>query len=463
VLIGSGKGFGTGPNDKTPAIHPVAPQGYPYIVTLMSGRFFLVDAREPGQLGAMTRTVLAVSKYKPNMVEDPDDAPKPGSNPVPSRLGDPSPIKHILYIIKENRTYDQLFGDLTRNGNPYGNGDPRLTLFGEEVTPNHRQLARDYVLLDNLYASGEVSVDGHHWSNGAYVPDYMQRTWPQQYSDKGTPRLLPSLAETPSGRIWDRVRQAGLSYKTYYYHTKDRTNPAWNKARDDGVRDYQAVDIFIDEFRQMEKAGTVPRFMVMALSEDHTKGTRPGVCTPKACVASNDIGIGKIVEAVSKSSLWKEFAIFIIEDDAQNGPDHVDSHRTVGLVVSPYTRNTGVDHTHYTTTSMLRTIELILGVQPMSQFDAAATPMYAAFHLRADVAPYTLRMPTTDLNAINVETQESDLLAAIDYSEPDQLSLAQEIALNQAIWRTIKGTVPYPGAVRRFGYGPDLDDEPKRP
>jgi len=460
VLIGSGKGFGTGPNDKTAAIDSVAPKGYPYIVTLMSGRFFLVDAREPAELGAMTRTVFTVSKYKPHMVEDPDDAPRPGSNPVPSRLGDPSPIKHVLYIIKENRTYDQLFGDLTRNGKPYGNGDPRLTLFGEDVTPNHRQLAREYVLLDNLYASGEVSVDGHHWSNGAYVPDFMQRTWPQQYSDKGTPRLFPSLAETPSGRIWDRVRQAGLGYRTYYYHTRDRRSAAWAKAREDGVRDYQAVDIFIDEFHQMEQAGTVPSFMVMALSEDHTKGTRPGVCTPKACVASNDIGIGKIVEAISKSSLWKQFAIFIIEDDAQNGPDHVDSHRTVGLVISPYTRNTGVDHTHYTTTSMLRTIELILGVEPMSQFDAAATPMYGAFHRRADVTPYALRMPATDLNAINREAPESDLLAAIDYSEPDQLSLAQEIALNQAIWRSVKGNVPYPGAVRRFGYGPDRDDEP---
>ena len=161
----------------------------------------------------------------------------------------------------------------------------------------------------------------------------------------------------------------------------------------------------------MERTGTVPSFMVMALSEDHTKGTRPGVCTPKACVASNDLGIGKIVEAVSASSLWKEFAIFIIEDDAQNGPDHVDSHRTVGLVVSPYTRNTGVDHTHYTTTSMLRTMELILGATPMSQFDAAATPMYAAFHDGPDVTPYHSRTPATDLDAKNPPAKEPPLLA----------------------------------------------------
>jgi hypothetical protein len=233
----------------------------------------------------------------------------------------------------------------------------------------------------------------------------------------------------------------------------------WADARAKGVRDYQAVDIFIREFHEMERAGTVPSFMVMALSEDHTKGTRPGVCTPMACVASNDLGIGKIVEAVSASSLWKEFAIFIIEDDAQNGPDHVDAHRTVGLIASPYTRNTGVDHTHYTTTSMLRTMELILGATPMSQFDAAATPMYAAFHVAADVTPYHPRTPATNLDAKNAPATEPPLLRSIDYSEPDQLSLAQEIALNQAIWRTVKGNVPYPGAVRRFGSTPAIEDD----
>jgi hypothetical protein len=229
-------------------------------------------------------------------------------------------------------------------------------------------------------------------------------------------------------------------------------NAEWADARSKGVRDYVAVDIFIKEFHEMERAGTMPGFMVMALSEDHTKGTRAGVCTPKACVASNDLGIGKIVDAVSHSALWNQFAIFIIEDDAQNGPDHVDAHRTVGLVVSPYTRNQGVDHTHYTTTSMLRTMELILGATPMSQFDAAATPMYGAFHLRPDTASYSARKPTTDLDAKNAAASEPPLLRSIDYSEPDQLSLAQEIALNQAIWRSIKGNVPYPGAVRRYGF-----------
>jgi hypothetical protein len=233
----------------------------------------------------------------------------------------------------------------------------------------------------------------------------------------------------------------------------------WAAARAKRVRDYEAVDIFIREFKDMERSGTVPSFMVMALSEDHTTGTRPGAFTPKAAVASNDLGVGKIVEAISSSSLWKEFAIFIIEDDAQNGPDHVDAHRTVGLVVSPYTRNSGLDHTHYTTTSMLRTMELILGAEPMTQFDAAATPMYRAFHAKPDPTPYKALTPATDLQARNPQVIQPALLRDIDFSEPDQLSLAQEIALNQAIWHSIKGRQPYPGAVRRFGFTAAEDED----
>lgn len=458
LAVGSGKGFGTGPNANTDKIDPIAPKGYPYIVTLMKGTIAVVDARDRKALEEMTDTVRSVSKYRPGVAQKPLGAPKPGTNPVPSRLGDPSPIRHVLYVIKENRTYDQLFGDLTKDGKPYGNGDPKLTLFGEDAAPNHRQLAREFVLLDNLYASGEVSVDGHHWSNGAYVPDFMQRTWPQQYSGKAGFRLSPALAKTPNDRLWDQARRKGLSYRTYYYHTTDRQNEEWAKARADGVRDYQAIDIFIKEFKEFERKGTMPRLMVMALSEDHTKGTRPGAHTPKACVASNDWALGKLVETVSRSPLWGRFAIFVIEDDAQNGPDHVDAHRTVCLVVSPYTRNAGIDSTHYTTTSVLRTIELILGLEPMSQFDASATPMYRAFRNKPDLTPYTCRKPATDLHAINPPRKESALLRAIDFSEPDRLSLAQEIELNKAIWRSVKGDEPYPGAVRRYGIG-SIDED----
>ena len=460
LLIGSSKGYGTGPNDKEDKIDPVAPKGYPYIVALLSGFVSKVDVSNPKELKEMTETVLEVSKYKPKMEDNPDQAPAKGSSAIPSKPGVPSPIKHVLYIIIENRTYDQVLVDLKKDGKQYGNGDPRLTLFGADTAPNHQQLAKEFVLFDNLYASGEVSVDGHEWSNGAYVPDFMQRTWPQQYSGKGTPRLTPELSAHPRGRIWEQMRDAGLSYRTYYYHTKDHMNEAWAGARKKGVRDYEAVNIFINEFKEMEQKGTVPNFMVMALSEDHTRGVTPGAFTPKACVASNDWGIGKIVEAISHSSLWKEFAIFIIEDDAQNGPDHVDAHRTVALAVSPYTRNAGIDSTMYTTTSVLRSIELILGAAPMSQFDAAATPMYKAFGNKPDLSPYSALRPAIDLMAKNPATKQSALLSSIDFSEPDQMNLAQEIALNRAIWHSVKGNSPYPGAVRRFGFGgPEMEED----
>ncbi|MFZ4507576.1 MAG: hypothetical protein ACOYON_07765 [Fimbriimonas sp.] len=451
LLAAAGKGYGTGPNGNTDKIDPIAPKGYPYIVELLSGLLTKVDVPSGAALDLMTKRVRELSPYRDGVVEKPLTAPKPGTNPIPSRLGDPSPIKHVLYIIKENRTYDQMFGDLKKNGKPYGNGDPKLTLFGEDVAPNHRQLALDYVLQDNFYASGEVSVDGHHWSKGAYVPDFMQRTWPQQYSGKGAPRLSLELSSTPSGFIWDQVRRAGKTYRTYYYHTADRRSDAWAAARAKNERDYKAVDIFIEEFKKFEEQKNMPDFMVMALSEDHTSGTRPGAFTPQASVASNDYGLGKLVETISKSSYWSKFAIFVLEDDAQNGPDHVDAHRTVSLVISPYTRNAGNDRTHYTTTSTVRTIELILGLQPMSQFDAAATPMYRSFRMTPDLTPYVAQRPKTDLDAKNPPAKEAPLLAAIDFSEPDQLTLSQEIALNEAIWRSVKGKVPYPGAVRRFG------------
>lgn len=461
LITGCGKGVGTGPNGNTDKIDPVAPQGYPYIVTLLKGTLQTTPLQNDAQLRAATNSVLELSAYKTGNINRPNSAPKPGSNPIPSKTGDPSPIKYVLYIIKENRTYDQLFGDLKRNGKQYGNGDPKLTLFGQDIAPNHRQLVQDYVLLDNFYASGEVSVDGHHWTKGAYVPDFMQRTWPQQYSGKGAPRLTEKLSVPPNGYIWDTIRRANKSYRTYYYHTQDRQSEAWAEARRNRERDYKAVDIFIKEFREFETKGTMPNFMILALSEDHTSGTRPGAFTPQACVASNDLGLGKIVETISNSKLWDKFAIFVVEDDAQNGPDHVDAHRTVCLAISPYTRNRGIDSTHYTTTSLVRTIGLIMGAQPLTQHDAAATPLYKAFRNTPILTPYRALTPNTDLLAINPPRATDPSVDAIDFSEPDQLDIIQEQALNRDIWHAIKGkSIPYPGITRRFGAPkPGTDDD----
>ncbi len=476
LFIGSGKGLGTGPNPvETLPADTVSPKGFPYIASLLKGVLSTVLLPDENRLAAYTKQVYKNTPYTSDtLLTTPNRAPKPGSSPIPSRVGDKSPIKYVLYIIKENRTYDQVFGDFKdKNGKPRGMGDPNLCLFGEDVTPNHHKLAREYVLLDNLYANGEVSVDGHHWSNGAYVPDFMQRTWPSQYGGKGTPPLTPELSATPAGRLWDLCARAKVPYRTYYYHTKDNQSAEWAAARRKGVRDYLAVDIFIKELAGFEKTGEMPNFMIMALSEDHTKGTRPGVPTPKAAVASNDVGIGKIVEACSKSRFWKEMAIFIIEDDAQNGPDHIDAHRTVALAVSPYTRRGGkVDSTFYSTVSLLRTMELILGLPPMSQYDAAATPLYAAFTDKPDFTPYTAAPAKIDLNAVNSRTAYgANTSLALNFTAPDMLTVADEDALNRVLWHSIKGAkTPYPALVRRplfHGTGHplasgDADDEEEK-
>lgn len=466
LFIGSSKGIGTGPNASPDGgkIDPVAPKGYPYIVTLLKGVLSVVDMPNPKQLADYTKQVYANCPYTADSMKlQPKNAPRPGSNAIPSKVGDPSPIKHVLYIIKENRTYDQVFGDMTdKNGKPIGNGDPNLCLFGEKITPNHHALAREFVLLDNLYADGEVSVDGHHWSNGAYVTDAMQRFWTAQYGGKGAPPIRygdfgDPLAATPAGRIWDMVEKAGKTYRTYYYHVDKNRSDEWAKARRSNVRDYNAVDIFIKDVAQWEQNGQMPNFMVMALSEDHTSGTRPGAFTPQACVASNDLGLGKIVEACSKSKYWKEMAIFVIEDDAQNGPDHVDAHRTVALVISPYTKRGAVDSTFYSTCSLLRTMELILGANPMSQYDAAATPLYNSFTNKPNLTPYVCRPAQIDLEVKNQATAYgAERSLAFDFSEVDLLTTDDEDALNRILWHSIKGAeVPYPGIVRRPLFAPE--------
>ena len=326
---------------------------------------------------------------------------------MPTKVGDPSPIKHVIYIIKENRTYDQVFGDMADS-----NADPSLVMFGEEISPNHHQLARDFVLLDNLYCNGQVSRDGHPWSTMAYNTDYVARDWTLTYSGREGVEDDEDgdLANAPSGYIWDACARAGLTYRSYGEYGRRVSQPDGSvrvegavpgltghmcpdygvpKAPGQRSRDTDNVEIFLKEFREFEKQGNLPKFIVMSLGEDHTSGTSPGAFTPEACVASNDLALGRLVEAVSHSKYWPETAIFVIEDDAQNGPDHVDAHRTIGLVISPYTKRKTLDSTQYTTVSMLRTIELILGLAPLSQYDAAANPMFGSFTDKADLTPYT--------------------------------------------------------------------------
>jgi hypothetical protein len=422
----------------------------------------IVPAPDDKALAAYTETVYRNCPYSDRLLTD---APHPEKTAIPTRVGEPSPIKHVIYIIKENRTYDQVFGDLTR-----GNGDPSLVMFGEKVTPNHHALAEEFVLLDNLYCNGHVSADGHPWSTMAYNTDYLAKNWALTYSrregidddDEG------DLARAPSGYLWDACARNNLTYRSYgeygarvsqpdgSFRMEGRvpglvghTSPDYGIVKTGkSVRDTDRVESFLKEFAEYDRDGNLPRFIVMSLGEDHTTGTTPGTYTPEACVASNDLALGRLVEAVTHSKSWPETAIFVIEDDAQNGPDHVDAHRTVGLVISPYTRRHALDSTQYSTASMVRTIELILGLPPLSQYDAAARPMFASFTATPDLRPYANRPPQIDLQATNTTlAYGAERSRLMDFSEYDKID---DFALNEILWRAVKGAdAPLPAPVRR--------------
>jgi len=398
---------------------------------------------------------------------------RPADNPIPAKVGDPSPIKHVLYIIKENRTYDQVFGDLKQ-----GNGDPALCLFPEKITPNHHKLAREFVLLDNFYCDGEVSADGHEWSMGAYATDFVEKVWPLVYRPSAHRKIgypaegaYDSMARPAGGYIWDRCAEAAVSYRSYgewIQNGKTLKDPGkasvkaleghfdpWFRGFDMDYPDQKRADRFIEEWQRLEREGSLPRFIVMRLPNDHTAGTKTGVPTPTAYVADNDLALGRIVEAVSRSKSWKETAIFVVEDDAQNGPDHVDAHRTVALVISPFVRRGHVDSSLYSTTSMLRTMELILVLKPMSQFDAAARPMYGSFQTTPATGPYQHVVPSVDLTEKNKATAwGAKLSETFDFTKEDAVD---DLLFNEVIWRAVRGPhSPMPPPVRAAFVFPHL-------
>jgi YVTN family beta-propeller protein len=452
LIVGSGKGLGTHPNPVMTPIDPDAAVGFEYHPFQLKGVIAFVDLPDEAQLATYTRQVYANTPYNDALIMTPAQPPaRPTA--IPTKVGDPSPIKHVLYIIKENRTYDQVFGDIAK-----GNGDPKLTLFGREVTPNHHALAEEFVLLDNLYCNGEVSADGHPWSTSAYATDFTQRSWVLDYSKKGKTVATESVTRPPNGYIWEAALKKGLLVQGYYQlhptlmdHSTVRYVESAKRRAQGGRqarRDTDLAQIFIEDFKEFEASGKMPNFMIMSLGEDHTQGTTPGAFTPKASVASNDVALGQIVETVSHSKYWNEFAIFVIEDDAQNGPDSVDSHRTVGLVISPYTRRQHLDSTMYTTTSMLRTMELILGLAPLTQHDAAATPMFESFSDKATLTPYTALPARIDVTTKNTEhAYGAKQSARMDWSDYDRIN---DDELNDILWHSIKGVeTPMPAPVRR--------------
>lgn len=470
LFIGNSKGQGSYSNERGPH-SPLSDDGpgKGSVKSLQKGSIHVMEIGEIRKnLASLTRTSYENCPYTDDLLTTPRLPANP-PNVIPTRVGQSSPIKHVIYIIKENRTYDQVLGDISK-----GNGDSRITIFGRQVTPNHHKLAEDFVLFDNLYCDGEVSVDGHAWSNAAYATDFNEKWWPSNYG--GHTKSQPAMAFMPaSGYLWDQALRKGLTYRSYGEFTvrPSESNgsveaaPGFGslvghvapKFKLAGNRDTDNAAAFIEEFDEFERnydsedaTKRLPHYSFMSLGEDHTTGTRPGTPTPRAAVASNDLALGMIVERVSHSKYWKETAIFVIQDDAQDGSDHVDARRTVALVISPYTKRGFVDSTHYTTSSMLRTMELILGLNPMSQFDAAAMPMYNAFTDQADFSAYQKLDPTWNINEMNTpEAPGAEASLRMDFSEYDRIPMRE---LNEILWKSVHGeSAEMPAPVRSYQFG----------
>ncbi len=459
IIVANGKGAGSRANPNGPQpfekennigehVGQTVKSKIEYIGGLFKGTVLFIDDPDAAQLKTYTQQVYANTPFTAAKVEEAEGV---DGNPVPRKFGSPSPIKHVFYIIKENRTYDQVLGDM-----PEGNGDTSLCLFGENVTPNQHFMARNFVLLDNFYVDAEVSEDGHNWSMGAYATDVIEKTWPTNYGQRG-----PGYGDTGGpgggprdGWIWDYARRAGITYRTYgefgAYGKADIKaleghsapySPGFNMKIQDQVR----ADAWEKDFDSLLAIDAVPQLNTLRISDDHTSGQQKGQYSPIAAVADNDLAVGRIIEHLSKSSIWATSVVFILEDDAQAGPDHVDAHRSPAYIVGPYVKRNSVIHTMYSTSGMLRTMELILGLPPMSQYDAAALPMYACFSPTPNLAPYQLIPARVDIGARNMADNGSSRKSAL-------FNLAKEDAvpdrdMNEVIWKAVKGenaTMPAP-------------------
>lgn len=450
ILILNGKGL-------VPAANPLNAN----LDQRLLGDLQAVPTPDRTTLADDTRKVYGLTPYSDTARLAPPNAPV--GSPIPRVVGGPTPIKHVFYVIRENRTYDQIFGDI-----PAGNGDPKLALFGKNVTPNAHAIAQNFVLFDNFYTDAEVSSDGHAFSTAAYATDFIQKTWQSLYAHRGGlyltegggPMRNPfgNLSAPPGGYIWDYARAAGVSVRSYGEFVQNTSKTAsgdvvavetvpglkglvapafagWDLSITDGKR----IDRWLSEFHAFEASGQLPQLSIIRLPNDHTNGGLPGAPTPRAMIAENDVALGRLVEAISASPVyWRDSAIFVLEDDAQSGPDHVDSHRSVLLVAGPFARRGAVDHTFYTTSSVLRTIELILGLPPMSMYDGAATPLYNAFSGSPNTDAFHETAPGVPLDEHNSPSSYGATASlGMDFSSEDR---APAQLLNEIIWRSVKGS-----------------------
>jgi DNA-binding beta-propeller fold protein YncE len=373
------------------------------------------------------------------------------------------PIRHVVYVIKENRSYDEVLGDL----HP-GDGDPSLVLFGAAITPNQHALERRFGTFDRFFEDAHVSADGHNWSTAAFANDYLEKMWPQDYANRGRPYDFEDAAEPSvphAGYLWDDAVAHGVTLRNYgEFVTGGPSKPTPVSVSDDVLRsrtdrnfatfdlDVPDADRFTEwkrEYDAYERSGTLPALEIVRFPDDHTAGTRPGALTPQAMVADNDGAVGALVDTISHSPDWAHTAIFVIEDDAQNGPDHVDEQRSTFYLASPYARG-GVQHQAYSQASVLRTIEIILGLPPMSTYDAGAPPLSEAFGARADLRPFDALAETTDMHAKNGRTayRAADS-ARFDLAEEDRVD---DATFNDILWHAVKGaraTPPPFGAFAR--------------
>jgi YVTN family beta-propeller protein len=429
-----------------------APKEVQYIGSMLKGSMSVIPAPTEKDLQAYSKAVYRNTAFNPAKSELADKE-APGF-PIPMKMGQKSPIKYVFYVIKENRTYDQVLSDVKG-----GNGDTTLLLFGKKYTPNQHAIAENFVLLDNFYVDSEVSADGHQWSMGAYATDYMEKSWPTSYGGKGggiygDPEK--NVVLNKSGYIWDMCNRYGVSYRTYgeFVTNGKATIPALDKhfhptfpSYNLSIMDTTRLRIWKTEFEEMVKENRVPQFNSLRLGNDHTEGLRIGRPTPYAHVADNDLAVGQLIEILSKSPIWNETAVFILEDDAQNGADHVDAHRSTAYVAGGFVKRNFVDHTAYSTSSMLRTMELILGLHPMSQYDAAAMPMWRCFDSVAKPIDFKAIIPEVELQAKNVAMNEWQRRSELFNFEKEDTN--NDVAFNLVLWHGLKGDkIPFPGPTR---------------
>ena len=494
LYVANLKGVGNNRRLSTVATNGVTP--HDFNSHQYRGSLSLVPLPKDRELAESTRAVQFNLRYP--LLEAARQPARPGRAPcpVPERPGEPSVFQHVVYIIKENRTYDQVLGDL-----PQGNGKAALCIFGESISPNHHALARQFVLLDNLYCSGVLSADGHQWADSAFANDYMERAFagfPRSYPDGMEDTDVDALAYSPAGFIWDLALAHGRTLRDYgefaitdkkwadparkgkiqwLDHYRDfcqgapairlGSHPAIESLRgslctntvgwDLDVPDVWRAAQFIRELRQFEQAGQFPHLTLICLPNDHTSGTKFGAPTPAAQMADNDLALGQIIESLSRSRFWKDTCIFVIEDDPQNGWDHVSGFRTVGFVASPYTRRRQVIPTQYNQTSVLRTMELILGLPPMNQMDATATPMFDCFSATPDFTPYRALTNNVPLDQMNPQPKAvlDPLLRRQAYASArlplQQADRCPEALLNRILWHALKGSqAPYPAWAERL-------------